>query len=158
MLIREIYAPEEQQYFSWAGENWTGLKKDQLVRVGCDTCKIPEKCETVFGSGFSSVSTLIDKHLTQPEEECIKLQIFFLQNLSLKLKAYVAGNLGGYVIHIKFILPNDHQFQTEILFARPKILIKSWFQSKYKLFNKNLKTWIHIWKVSVLEKFFSTLP
>ena len=35
------------------------------MRVGCDTCKIPEKCETVFGSAELH---LIDKHLTLPDE------------------------------------------------------------------------------------------
>ena len=56
--------------FFLGGENWTGLKKDQLVRVGCDTCKIPEKCETVFGSLAASLFPffLIDKHLTLADE------------------------------------------------------------------------------------------
>ena len=69
MLIRRKFMHHTTIFFLGASssENWTELKKDQLVRVGCDTCKIPEKCElTVFGSGSLP---LIDTHLTRPDTQ-----------------------------------------------------------------------------------------
>ena len=87
MIIRGKFMHHTTIFFLGASssENWTELKKDQLVRVGCDTCKIPEKCETVFGSS-KLISTWHFQNLGRDEfffslKACIYCIVYL--NLSL---------------------------------------------------------------------------
>ena len=97
MLIRRKFMHHTTIFFLGASssENWTELKKDQLVRVGCDTCKIPEKCETVFGSS-KLISTWHFQNLGRDEfffskKACI-FRIAYL-NVSLELQEKFRTNI-----------------------------------------------------------------